>query len=113
MVKTFKPKVLEKDVTSSVRAYLKAVGIFHWKVWQGLGSTKGVSDMIALDRGQAIFIEIKTPTGKLSPHQEQFLMSVNYNECIGIVVRSVDDIMNALAMIRKGQVQSVRDKYKT
>jgi len=112
MAKTFKPKILEKDVTKSIRAYLKTIGIFHWKVWQGLGSKKGISDLIAIDKGVSMFIEIKTPTGRLSPGQEEFLAEVNYHGCVGIVVRSVDDIMNALALIKRGQLQEARDKYR-
>ena len=112
MAKTFKPKILEKDVTRSVRAYLNAIGVFHWKVWQGLGSKKGISDIIALWRGKALFIEVKTPTGKLSPGQEGFLLSVNYHGGIGIVVRSVDELMNAMALVKNDKIQEARDKYR-
>lgn len=112
MAKTFKPKILEKDVTRSVREYLKMMRIFHWKVWQGMGSKPGVSDIIALDTGRAIFIEVKTPTGKLSPKQEEFLFNVNYHGGIGVVVRSVDDMMMVLSMISHGKIQEARDKYR-
>lgn len=107
-----KPKILEKDVTRSVRYYLKTIGIFHWKVWQGLGSTKGVSDIIALYRGTAIFIEIKTPIGKLSPDQMQFLQNVNHNGGLGVVVRSINDIMDIITKTRVGiPFSQIREEY--
>ena len=44
-----KPKPqTEKEITASIRALLKVFGIFHWKVWQGLGSEKGVSDIVGI-----------------------------------------------------------------
>jgi len=107
-----KIKILEKDVTKSVRSYLKAIGMFHWKVWQGLGSTKGVSDIIALHRGTAIFIEIKTPIGKLSPDQRRFLQDVNNNGGLGVVVRSVSDIMDIIIKTRTGiPFSQIREEY--
>lgn len=114
MEKTFKrPKILEKDVTKAVRSCLRMLGIFHWKVWQGLGSTKGISDIIALYKGHAIFIEVKGPTGKLSEDQQLFLRDANYHGGIGIVVRSADDIMNAMVLIRSDKIQEAREKYKS
>ena len=112
MEKIFKPRILEKDITRSIRAYLKTIGVYHWKVWQGLGSKKGISDIIALINGTALFIEVKTPTGKLSPSQEEFLMDVNYHGGIGLVVRSVEDVANAIYLVRQHQAQDARDKYR-
>jgi len=91
-----KPKMLEKDVTKSIRAYLSMRSIFHWKVWQGLGSTKGVADIIGIYKGKPLAIEVKTPNGKLSAHQEAFLGNWRNQGGIAIVARSVDDVINAL-----------------
>ena len=70
--------------------YLRYNRIFHWKVWQGLGSEKGVADIIGIKKvkvadlvkagikeiGQFMAIEVKTENGKLSKHQKNFLERV-------------------------------------
>ena len=68
-----KPKVLERDITRGIREYLRFKNIFHWKVFQTLGATPGVPDIIGIyDGGRFLGIEVKTPKGKLSEHQEIF-----------------------------------------
>ena len=68
-------KPLEKDITKAIRKYLSSINIFHWKQWQGLGSTKGTPDIVGilpvsidtLKRlgvkrvGLFVGIEVKTP----------------------------------------------------
>jgi len=69
------------------------------------GLCKGSSDLIGFTSktitpemvGQqvAIFtaIEVKTPTGRISPEQTNFISMVNQLGGIGAVVRSIDDAM--------------------
>ena len=90
------PEPKEADITKSIRNYLKKVGIFHWKVWQGLGSAKGVSDILGCYRGRLLAIEVKTRKGKLSEHQDRFIQSVIANGGIAFVARSVDDVIKHL-----------------
>ena len=85
-------------------------GIFNWKVWQGLGSTKGVADIIGLKRvkvsdlvaagidevGVGMAIEVKTQKGKLSEYQLKFLENWSWHGGIAIVARSVDDVEQGL-----------------
>jgi len=91
-----KPAPKEADITRSIRAYLRSIGVFHYKQWQGLGSKRGVSDIIGIYKGKYLAIEVKTPRGKLSEHQEKFLQAVNLEGGIGFVARSVDDVINGL-----------------
>jgi penicillin-binding protein-related factor A (putative recombinase) len=89
-----KPKISEKEITHSIRSYLKAFGIFHWKVWQGLGSTPGVPDIVGVYSGRFFAIEVKTEKGKLSPHQERFIANINDNGGLAFVARCIDDVEN-------------------
>jgi len=91
----------EKEITASIRAFLKAHRIFHWKVWQGLGSQKGVSDIVGLYEGRFFAIEVKTEKGKLSEDQAKFLKLVVINGGNGFVARSLDDVVKYLGMKRR------------
>jgi Holliday junction resolvase len=92
------PIISEKEITASIRSYLKAFKVFHWKVWQGLGSTPGVPDIIGIYRGKFLAIEVKTERGKLSPHQERFIQNINDAGGIAFVARSVDDVIEKLEL---------------
>ena len=92
-----KPKPpLEKDITRQIRAYLNMRGIWHFKVWQGLGSVKGVADIIGIYKCRPLAIEVKTFKGKLSYHQDRFLATWKREGGIAIVARSVEDVENGL-----------------
>ena len=95
----------EKHITKAIRDYLHLRGhIFHFKVWQGLGSYKGVADIIGLKKltdyddcplkhVQPFAIEIKTKEGKISKEQEDFLKMWETFGGLAFVARSVDDVM--------------------
>lgn len=53
---------------------------------------KGVSDLIMLYNGRAIFLEIKSPVGKQSPDQKNFQTYVEHAKCKYFVIRSIDDL---------------------
>jgi Holliday junction resolvase len=82
----------ESEITRGIRQYLKLKGIFHWKVWQGLGSTPGVPDIVGICRGRFVGIEVKTAKGKLSEHQEQFRDAIVREGGLYILARSTDDV---------------------
>ncbi len=106
------PKVLEKDITRSIRDFLKVAGVFHWKVWQGLGSTPGVSDIIGLYKGIPLFLEIKTNNGRLSDKQKEFLRKVNDNGGLGVVLKSVDDAIKLFDGLSRGEnLSSLRERF--
>lgn len=89
-----KLKLSEADITKQIRDYLKLKGIFHWKAMQGLGSMKGVPDILGvLAGGQALMIEVKTEKGKVSEHQESFLNKARANGAKAFVARSVEDVI--------------------
>jgi len=86
----------ESIITSQIRQYLTLKRVFHWKVWQGLGSQPGVSDIIGIFRGRPLAIEVKTKKGRVSEHQENFLNNFRENGGIAIIARSVDDVIQKL-----------------
>lgn len=86
----------EADITKAIRDVLKACNIWHFKHWSGPLSLKGISDIIGMINGRFFAIEIKTRKGAFQAGQEEFLRSVNRAGGIGIVARSVDDVIEAL-----------------
>lgn len=57
------------------------------------GVPAGFSDLFGFRKsdGKAVFLEVKTKTGRLSEKQEHFLKTMkSYGACVG-VVRSVED----------------------
>ena len=120
-----KPKPqTEKEITASIRTLLKAFGIFHWKVWQGLGSQKGVSDIIGMKTvkvadlvkagvekvGIFTAIEAKREDAvncpydcnhKICGEQAAFLKAVKAKSGIAMVARSADDVFEGLGIGNK------------
>lgn len=89
-----KPKISEKDITATIRTYLKFKKVFHWKVFQTLGATPGIPDIIGiLPGGRALFIEVKTENGKLSEAQEAFLENAKALGALAFVARHLDDVI--------------------
>jgi len=83
----------EGQIKRDVKQYLTLKGWRIIPILQGLGAYKGISDLIALKEGVTIYIEVKTPSGKLSAHQEAFRILVRETGNTYIVVRSVDDLI--------------------
>lgn len=92
--KPTKPKIREVDIQNAIRDQLRWHGWFVIRHQQGLGSLKGLSDLTALKDGQTVYIEVKTPTGRLSEYQEQFKAEIESRGGLYIVARSVDDVKN-------------------
>lgn len=61
------------------------------------GLCVGSADLIGVANGRFIALEVKTPTGRVSREQAQFLALVNARGGIGRVVRSVEDALDAVA----------------
>ena len=111
-MKPKQPKITERDITRQIRGYLKTKGIFHWKVWQGLGSAPGISDIIGLYKGIPLFLEIKTEKGRLSDKQTEFLRKVNDNGGLGVVLRSIDDATKLYDGLTHGKnLSSMREMF--
>lgn len=87
-----KTKVTEGDILRQIRDFLRTHG---WKVvrfHQSLGSERGIPDLCAIRGGQTVWIEVKTPNGRLSAHQRAWLQDLEEHGGWWIVARSVEDV---------------------
>jgi hypothetical protein len=57
----------------------------------------GVSDILGvLPGGRFLAIEVKAPAGRVSPHQQQFIDTINQNGGLAFVARSVEEVEQQL-----------------
>ena len=63
----------------------------------GMGVHPGFADLMVLCDGRALFLELKSVKGRLSPDQEAFRDAVQAQGHAWALVRSLDDALGALA----------------
>jgi hypothetical protein len=62
---------------------------------------KGSPDIQGFLRdGQAFFIEVKHPSGRVSPEQQAFLDDATKAGCLAFIARSVSDVWNVLDRVK-------------
>lgn len=111
--------ISEKNIQQAIIELLTRKKIFHWR--QNSGAVKSIyenrngekkerffrfikfgypfdhpiaaSDIAGLHQGRFFAIEVKTPKGILDEKQKNYLDCVNENGGIGIVARSIDDVI--------------------
>ena len=107
--------MLEKEIEKCILLDLNKSGLgFFWKNASvgtydakkgsfrrpGAFQIRGVSDIIGVTRdGKAVFLEVKTKTGRLSKYQANFIEKMQYWGAIAGVVRSSAD---AFELIKNG-----------
>lgn len=106
---TFKPK--EKDVEKSICDWLRIKGFFFWKQPSSgyFDTTRrtfrkhtspyvrcGVPDIIVVKEGKFIGLEVKSATGRQSTAQEDFERDLRIAGGVYFLVRSIEDVENAL-----------------
>ena len=62
-----------------------------------MGVFPGFADLIVLTGGQVLFLEVKSPSGRLSPAQKAFRDMVKAQGFGWALVRSIEDALDALA----------------
>ncbi len=85
-------KVSEGDILKAIREFLWGHGWKVTRMHQSFGSEKGIPDLYAIRGGQSVWIEVKTPTGRLSKYQERWLQDLEDHGGHYIVARSVEDV---------------------
>lgn len=95
--------IKEKDIQNAIRlgvndiavTFRANVGKFNTSDGRVIttGLPKGFPDLFGYRKsdGRIIFLEVKTPTGRVRPEQEKFIARAKQDGCIAGVVRSVDD----------------------
>jgi hypothetical protein len=63
----------------------------------GMGVHSGFADLIVISGGRVLFLEVKSPTGRLQKSQEVFRDMVCAQGFGWALVRSIDDALGALA----------------
>ena len=93
----------EHDIQNLIRAETADIAvIFRANVGKGItydgryfdtGLPKGFSDLFGFRKsdGRAVFIEVKSPTGRLRPEQENFIRKMQIYGALAGVARSVED----------------------
>lgn len=94
-LKTKYPGRKEQPETGIRRAIVDFLRVHGWKVVrlvQSPLSEKGIPDLVAIRCGQTVWIEVKTPKGRLSAHQRAWLQDLEEHGGWWIVARSVEDV---------------------
>lgn len=85
-------KTTEGDILRAVRDFLRLHGWKVVRIHQSLGSERGIPDLVAIRGGKTVWIEVKTPNGRLSEYQERWLQDLEDHGGWWIVARSVEDV---------------------
>lgn len=110
-----KSLLLEKQIKNQILSWLRTQGVFAWQndsvgIWdakrgvyrkqRGPYHLRGVSDILGIWQGKFLAIEVKTKTGRVSPEQAAYLDTVNAKGGIGLVARSLDEVIFKLGNMR-------------
>ena len=112
---------LENMIRDQILFWLSAQGIFAWitdrtgtydpvrkrfRTNKNKFRIRGVADISGiLPGGRALFIEVKTKTGKLSAHQKLFLVTAMRHGAVAFVARSVNDAAARVLPLIEGRKQ--------
>jgi len=96
-------KINETHIKGQIKDYLAFKNIFNYPVLQGMGAYKGIPDRIMHYQGRVVYLEIKTPKGKLSEGQEDFWRQCENDGIDYWVIRSIEDLETLLITIREGE----------
>ena len=81
----------ERELQQKVLKYLKQQSIIAVKV--DSTSTRGLPDLLViLPSGEVHFVEIKTPTGKLSVHQQRIHQQLREQNANVHTIRSLEEV---------------------
>ena len=97
-------RISETQIKGQIKDYLAICHIFSFPLTQGLGSYPGLPDRVMhIERhfpheptSRVVYIEVKTPNGKLSPVQEAFQEQCVKDRIDYWVVHDVDELIKLL-----------------
>ena len=87
-----KKKNLHTYIKNAVKEYLQWSKWYVMEIQNGPFGTHGVSDLIAIRNGRTVFIEIKSPKGKLSNHQLKFGEEIGAHGGKYVIVNKIEDL---------------------
>ena len=105
----------ETELQRNILQYLKARNIWAWRASNAGNRIKGgmrvpsgnlglpdICGVLSNPPGRALFIEVKTPKGKVSEAQTIWLVKAADLGALAFVARCLDDVINALQEDRHG-----------
>ena len=92
----------ETEIQYGIKQYLEIKGYFCFKNHQSFGSYKGIADLFAIKGNKNLWIEVKTPKGKLSQYQKDFRDDIQKHGGYYFVAKSIDDIIEIVKLIDSG-----------
>ncbi len=86
-------KISESQITAQILDYLRWAlpGAWIRKNLGTLGQRRGIPDIEVIYEGIPYFLEVKTPSGKLSKYQENEIEALRKAGALVYVVRSLED----------------------
>jgi len=89
----------ESEIRAAIRDWLRWHKWFVIINYQTALSHKGLADLTAVSPdGRTLWIEVKTPNGRLSEHQEKFRDEILIRKGEYLVARSVEDVEEYLKL---------------
>lgn len=88
----------EQAIRLEIKRLLKQLGFAVWDMEQNRPTrqTPGFSDLVVIGHGLILFVECKTPKGRLSDYQRVFGEAVTSNGGTYLIWRSVNDAWDYL-----------------
>lgn len=101
----------EGELMNSIRAALNVIpNVRFFRNNTGVDTQRGIryglgvgsADLIGLVAGRFVALEVKTPSGRVSPDQTRWLDAVACLGGVSAVVRSVDEAMSVVDGVLRG-----------
>ena len=91
----------ETKIRLAIKRFSKQMGFSVWDMEQNRATrqTPGFSDLVLVGHGLILFVEVKTPKGRLSAYQKAFRDAVTENGGTFLVWRSVRDAWDYLVEV--------------
>lgn len=70
------PRMSEKELLQAVKSFAAVLGWLCYHTLWAQGSSPGFPDLTMIRGGRVIFVELKSPTGKLTVHQARWLLGL-------------------------------------
>jgi len=81
--------------------------VYHTQI--SIHSVKGFPDLVLVGRGQVVFAEVKTATGKVSPEQHAWIAAITANGGLAYIWRPAD-WLDVERVLRAGVVEPVQTR---
>ena len=94
--------IKEKDIQKAIIDYLSYTGWYVLRMPPSIYSSfKGIPDLYAVKKGVSIWIECKSPKGRLSKKQQEVIDSLKGHGAIVFVFNNIDIALRELNRLNK------------